>query len=115
MADRYNGRYDAYDDGDASYYGRSSSRYSSSRSNRSDDYSSGSYSSGYRTSGRGMSQSSDARYNANSNPNPSTNLFGDYYSDDDIETYRRSSYTSGTSRREGGRDNRDRSRRRDRR
>ena len=99
MADRYNGRYDAYDDGDASYYGRSSSRYSSSRSNRSDDYSSGSYSSGYRTSGRGMSQSSDARYNANSNSNPSTNLFGDYYSDDDIETYRRSSYTSGTSRR----------------
>lgn len=111
MGDRYDDRYGSYDDGYDDY---ATDRYGSGRasgSRRSSD-SYAVYGSSAGSSGRRLSQSADARYDARENAvgsshydargagqaPGSSNLFSDYYSSDDIDSYRRSAYGSGQRR-----------------
>ena len=123
MVDRYGDRYDSYDDEFDGFGDYADDQYGSGRSGRYSDAYSDSYSDSYSpygsgsgASGRRLSQSSDARYDASEASRSdarrdsrygsrgsnrfesSSNAFSDYYSNDDVETYRRSAYGSGSRR-----------------
>lgn len=105
--DRHDNSYDSYEDEyEDRYYGsrlsrsgygdsRSARRNSSSEASRS-GRSSGAAGRSYQGSADyRLSQSSDARYTGA--PSGASNMFDDYYSDEDIDAYRRSAYGTGSA------------------